>query len=51
MMEEQKSFPFGAVWDYYCLKSGVPVGTDWLNEVRLYEKDVLLLRSSASAPG
>jgi L-rhamnose isomerase len=45
MMEEQKSWPFGAVWDYYCLKSGVPVGTDWLNEVKRYEKDVLGMRS------
>lgn len=49
MMEEQKSLPFGAVWDYYCLKSGVPVGADWLNEVKRYENDVLSLRSNASA--
>jgi len=49
LMEEQKSQPFGAVWDYYCLKAGVPIGADWLNEVKQYEKDVLSLRSNATA--
>ncbi|MCL1631588.1 L-rhamnose isomerase, partial [Sporolactobacillus sp. CPB3-1] len=42
--EELKSYPFGAVWDYYCQESGVPVGADWLNEIVSYEKDVLLKR-------
>jgi len=50
LMEEQKSLPFGAVWDYYCLKSGVPVGADWLNDIALYERDVLSSRSDQSAP-
>jgi L-rhamnose isomerase len=45
LMEEQKSLPFGAVWDYYCLKSGVPVGADWLSDIRRYEESVLQLRS------
>ena len=44
MMEELKSYPFAAVWDYYCLKEGVPVREAWLNEVRQYEKDVLSKR-------
>ena len=44
MMEELKSYPFAAVWDYYCLKEGVPVREAWLNEVRQYEKDVLSRR-------
>lgn len=44
VMEEEKTLPFGAVWDYYCLRAGVPVGDDWLNEVRGYEKRVLLAR-------
>jgi len=44
LMEELKSMPFGSVWDYHCMKSGSPVGADWLNEVRTYEKDVLSLR-------
>ncbi len=49
LMEEQKAMPFGAVWDFYCLKTGVPVGADWLREVKQYEKDVLSLRADGSA--
>ncbi|MHC4996368.1 MAG: L-rhamnose isomerase, partial [Planctomycetota bacterium] len=44
MLEELKTMPFGAVWDYYCMKNGAPVGPDWLEEVRGYEKEVLGLR-------
>src|SRR5581483_9623637 len=44
LLEEIKSLPFGAVWDFYCLKAGVPVGETWLTEVKLYEKDVLSKR-------
>ncbi len=45
MMEEQKSLPFGAVWDYYCLQADVPVGAAWLDEVRKYETSTLFSRS------
>ncbi len=44
MLEELKTLPFGAVWDYYCLKQDVPVGGDWLKEVRTYEEKVTSLR-------
>lgn len=44
LTEELKSYPFGAVWDHYCQESGVPVGADWLEEIRHYEKDVLINR-------
>lgn len=44
MMEELKTLPFAAVWDYYCMKKDVPVGSAWFNEVRQYEKDVLSKR-------
>ena len=44
LMEEAKTLPFAAVWDYYCLKQGAPVGEDWLAEVKKYEKDVLSKR-------
>ena len=44
LMEEDKTLPFGAVWDYYCLKAGVPVGDAWLDKVRDYEKQVMLSR-------
>lgn len=44
LMEEQKSLPFGAVWDYYCWKQGAPVGAAWLDAVREYEKSELARR-------
>jgi L-rhamnose isomerase len=49
LFEEQKSLPWGAVWDYYCAQKGVPVGADWFQEVRRYEKDVLSERSCAAS--
>jgi L-rhamnose isomerase len=44
MMEEMKTLPFAAVWNYYCESKGVPVGAAWLDEVKRYEKDVLSKR-------
>ena len=44
LVEEVKTLPFGAVWDYYCQKQGVPVGMAWMDEVKRYEKDVLSKR-------
>ncbi len=44
MLEELKSCPWQAVWDYYCVKKDVPVGSAWLSEVKQYEEDVLLNR-------
>lgn len=44
LLEEYKSYPFGAVWDYFCEKNGVAVGTQWLKEVKEYEQEVLLNR-------
>jgi L-rhamnose isomerase len=47
LFEEAKSAPWGAVWDYYCAAHGVPVGGDWLAEVKAYEQDVLAKRETA----
>lgn len=44
MLEELKTKPFSAVWDYYCLQSGVAVGTDYIAEIQQYEKEVLNIR-------
>ena len=44
LLEESKSLPWTAVWDYYCAKQGVPVGACWFEEVRGYERDVLSKR-------
>jgi len=45
MLEELRTLPFGAVWDYYCMSQGVPAGAAWLAEVKQYEKDVLAKRA------
>jgi L-rhamnose isomerase len=44
LLEEMKSLPWSAVWDYYCLCQNVPVGACWFDEVRRYERDVLSQR-------
>ncbi|WP_461630000.1 L-rhamnose isomerase [Labilibaculum euxinus] len=44
LLEELKTKPFGAVWDYYCLQEGVPVSEDYIAEIQAYEKEVLSKR-------
>jgi L-rhamnose isomerase len=44
LLEDAKTLPAGAVWDYYCEQKGVPVGPAWLDEVKAYEKNVLSKR-------
>jgi L-rhamnose isomerase len=44
LMEEAKSKPFGAVWDYYCLKNDVPAGETFIPVIQQYEKEVLSRR-------
>lgn len=46
LLEELKSLPFGAVWDYYCATANVHVGMDWLKQVQTYEKEVQSLRGN-----
>ena len=41
LLEELKTLPWGAVWDYYCLTRDVPVGEGWLEAVREYERTAL----------
>jgi L-rhamnose isomerase len=45
LLEELKTMPYGAVWDYYCQKSDVPVGVEWLAAVKAYEKTALAARA------
>jgi L-rhamnose isomerase len=40
-LELMKTKPFGTVWDYYCMINKVPVGQDYIEEIRKYEKEVL----------
>jgi L-rhamnose isomerase len=44
MLEEIKTLPVGAVWDYYCTQQNVPAQEQWLREVRDYEEKVTSLR-------
>ena len=44
LMEERRTLPFSAVWDYYCLKKDVGIGREWLDKVKEYERDVLSAR-------
>ena len=45
MLEELKTLPYGAVWDYYCARSDVSVGPAWLADAKAYEKNVLAKRA------
>ena len=44
LLEEMKSLPFGAVYDYYNLKNNVPVGEEFIGRIQQYEKEVTLKR-------
>ncbi|CAH8194787.1 L-rhamnose isomerase [Vibrio aestuarianus] len=44
LLEEGHSMPWAAVWDYYCMRNEVPVGTQWLQDVKAYEEATLLNR-------
>jgi L-rhamnose isomerase len=44
LLELLKSKPFGAVWDYYCMMNEVPVGEEYIEEIRNYEQKVLRKR-------
>ncbi|MBF0207694.1 MAG: L-rhamnose isomerase [Oligoflexia bacterium] len=45
LIENLKTLPFAAVWDYYCLKNDIPIGVDWMESVvKKYEEEVLSKR-------
>lgn len=44
LLETLKGLPSGAVWDYYCLQQGVPVGVATMDAIADYERDVLSKR-------
>ncbi len=45
LLEEMKTMPFGAVWEYFCQTQNVPGHSDWMREIYDYEKKVLKLRT------
>ncbi len=44
LQEESRFLPIGTVWDQFCEMQEVPVGGDWLSEVRRHEIEVLSAR-------
>ena len=40
LLEEAKTLPFGAVFDYFNYKNGVPVGEDYIACIEQYEEEV-----------
>ena len=42
--EEAKALPWGAVWDYFCVKNNVIPGEAYIAEIQKYEKEVTLKR-------
>ena len=45
LLEEAKSLPFGAVYDYFNMKHNIPVGEEFIADIQQYEKDVLSKRA------
>jgi L-rhamnose isomerase len=43
-MESLKAMPFGLVWDEYCARQEVPVGTAYMDEIKAYERTELAKR-------
>ena len=44
MLEEQKTMPFGEIWDEYCRVCGKPADGEWFNEIEKYEEEIQLKR-------
>lgn len=44
LLEEEKTLPFGAVYDYFNLKNNVPVGEEFIPEIERYEQEVTFKR-------
>ena len=43
-LEEEKTMPFGTVWEEYCRRCGAPADGEWYAQVEAYEEDVLKKR-------
>ncbi|MBQ2806786.1 MAG: L-rhamnose isomerase, partial [Clostridia bacterium] len=40
LLDEFRNLPSNAVWDYLCYTRGVPVGTEWIDQLKAYEANV-----------
>ena len=44
LLEEEKTMPFGAVYDYFNYKHNVPVGDEFIKDIEKYEQEVTFKR-------
>jgi len=44
LLEELKTMPFGDVWNQYCEVNNVPPATQWIAQVKNYEREILSKR-------
>ncbi len=44
LLEEAKSSPLGAVWDYFCMTRNAPPADRWITDILRYERDMLRTR-------
>ncbi len=44
LVEQMKVMPFGLIWDYYCISTGVPLDKELPRIIETYEKEVLTRR-------
>jgi len=40
ILEELKTMPLGAVWDYFCVLMDVPPGREWIQDILRYDQEV-----------
>ena len=40
LLEELKTLPHAAVWDYHCLSQNAPLGMSFMDDIKTYEKEV-----------
>ena len=40
LLEELKTMPIGAVWDYFCLLMDVPPGQEYIREIIQYDTNI-----------
>lgn len=45
LQEELKTLPFGDIWEEFCSRYGCNASYQWFDEVKSYEKEVLLKRN------
>ncbi len=44
LMDEFRSLPYNAVWEYYCMQKNIFTNEQWLADLKEYEKNVMFKR-------